>query len=65
MPVRLWMMVNDNLIELKRRFLQHIGKEVLVNVVVQVPDCDFDGWRLSDVLLVDCKPASGEKQNSM
>jgi hypothetical protein len=45
--------VDDDLVALQTSFLQHIGEEVLVNVVVEVFDGDFDlGW-FSHVVLVD------------
>lgn len=53
MLVRFWMMVDHNFIPLKPSFLEHIRQKILVNIVVQILDRDFDVRRLPDVVLIN------------
>jgi hypothetical protein len=50
------MKVDDDFVKLKTSFQEHVREEVLIDVVVQVLDGDFDSWRLPDVVLVDNQP---------
>lgn len=37
-------------------FRDHVSEKLLIYVIVQIGQCDFDAWRLPDIILINDEP---------